>query len=224
MNNYSINIVQKPWGYEYLVYENEDIALWFLFIKHTHSTSLHCHPKKTTGLILLDGNVEVSFFNDTKKLKPGEKIMIRKGLFHSTKSLSEKGSFVFEVETPVDKKDLVRFRDNYGREGKPYEDFTHEMPKEENCLWIQEPDINSTQVFDFCNCLLTVKNISSISDFEKIDNGLNVMFLRGGIKSEDGQNVAGPGDIVISETIKQLIGVFKKVDNKTIIMTIKNNG
>ena len=54
-DNYDINVVKKPWGYEYLAYENENVALWFLHIKHTHSTSLHCHPKKTTGLVLLDG-------------------------------------------------------------------------------------------------------------------------------------------------------------------------
>ena len=45
-DNYDINVVKKPWGYEYLAYENEHVALWFLHIKHTHSTSLHCHPKK----------------------------------------------------------------------------------------------------------------------------------------------------------------------------------
>ena len=70
MSNYNINIVKKPWGYEYLAYENKHIALWFLYIKHTHSTSLHCHPNKTTGLILLDGKAEVSFLNDTNKLNP----------------------------------------------------------------------------------------------------------------------------------------------------------
>ena len=82
--SYESTIVKKPWGYEYLAYENEHVALWFLYIKHTHSTSLHCHPKKTTGLTLLDGQAEVSFFNHTNKLNPGNKVMIRKGLFHTT--------------------------------------------------------------------------------------------------------------------------------------------
>ena len=81
-DNYDINVVKKPWGYEYLAYENEHVAIWFLHIKHTHSTSLHCHPKKTTGLVLLDGKAEVSFFNHTNVLSPGDKVMIRKGLFH----------------------------------------------------------------------------------------------------------------------------------------------
>ena len=71
MSNYNTNIVKKPWGYEYLAYENKHVALWFLYIKHTHSTSLHCHPSKTTGLILLDGKAEISFLNDTNKLENG---------------------------------------------------------------------------------------------------------------------------------------------------------
>ena len=70
MSNYNTNIVKKPWGYEYLAYENEYVAIWFLYIKHNHATSFHCHPNKTTGLILLDGQAETSFLNNTNKLNP----------------------------------------------------------------------------------------------------------------------------------------------------------
>ena len=217
--SYETTIVKKPWGYEYLAYENEHVALWFLYIKHTHSTSLHCHPKKTTGLVLLDGQAEVSFFNHTNKLEPGNKVMIRKGLFHSTKSTDEKGAFVFEIETPVDKQDLVRFRDSYGREGKPYEDSTHEMPKVEDCLWITD----EPKDYNFANCILSVKNITDVSMFNEIENKYNVMFLKGGLQADYGQNVASPGDVVVSSTIKQLTEVFTKVDPQTLIMIIKNN-
>jgi len=223
-DNYNINIVKKPWGYEYLAYENEHVALWFLHIKYTHSTSLHCHPKKTTGLILLDGKAEVSFFNHTNKLNPGDKVMIRKGLFHSTKATDNKGAFVFEIETPVDKQDLVRFRDNYGREGKPYEDSTHEIPKVEDCLWITNPELNESKDYVFSNCTLTVKNITDLSYFKNLDESLNIMFLKGGLLADYGQNVAGPGDIVSVGTINQLTEVFNKIDPQTIIMIIKNNG
>ena len=47
------------------------------------------------------------------------------------------------------------------------------------------------------------------------------MFLKGGLLAEYGQKVAGPGDIVISNTIKQLIEVFPKVDNETVVMIFK---
>jgi mannose-6-phosphate isomerase-like protein (cupin superfamily) len=214
------NVVKKPWGYEYLAYENKDVALWFLYIKPTHATSLHCHPNKTTGLILLDGKAEVSFLNDTNKLKPTNKVMIRKGLFHSTKATDERGAWVFEIETPVNKQDLVRFRDSYGREGKPYEDNTHEIPKVEDCLWIEE----NPKTYSFANCLLEVKNIINIEEFLSIEDNLNIMFLKGGILADYGACVAAPGDIIQSSVIKQLIEVFKKVDPETLILIIKRNG
>ena len=138
--SYKKKIVQKPWGYEYLVFENDKVALWFLHIAYNQKTSMHCHPNKTTGLILLDGEAQISFLGDKFDLKPVSKTMIRKGLFHSTKATSENGACVFEIETPVDKHDLVRLEDKYGREGNPYEDETHEAPKQDDCLWIEDED------------------------------------------------------------------------------------
>ena len=74
---YERTIVKKPWGYEYLVYQNDNVALWFLYIGHNQQTSMHCHPKKTTGLVLLDGRAIVSFLNNDNPLYPISKIMIR---------------------------------------------------------------------------------------------------------------------------------------------------
>ena len=48
--------------------------------------------------------------------------MIRQGLFHCTKNTSKDYATVLEIETPIDKDDLVRFKDDYGRENKPYEE------------------------------------------------------------------------------------------------------
>ena len=191
----------------------------FLYIKHTHATSLHCHPKKTTGLVLLDGGAEVSFFNNSFKLTPGGKIMIRKGLFHTTRAMDKKGAFIFEIETPVDKQDLVRFRDSYGREGKPYEDSTHESPKAEDCLWISEDEKD----YEFANCTLSVKNITDISDIFEIDPQYNVMFLRGGLQADYKQNVSSPGDVVVATVLHTLAEQFTQVDPETLIMIIKPN-
>ena len=46
--------------------------------------------------------------------------MIRTGLFQLTKFKSKKGLIALELETPANKKDLVRFKDSYGGK-KPYE-------------------------------------------------------------------------------------------------------
>ena len=112
---------------------------------------MHCHPNKTTGLMVLSGEAEVSFLNNTLSVTSGMKVMIRKGLFHSTTSCAAEGTWLMEIETPVDKHDLVRFRDSYGREGKPYEDQTHEIPKEDSCIWLEDPPLNSSLSYNLSN-------------------------------------------------------------------------
>lgn len=215
------NIVEKPWGYEYVAYENEHCALWLLFIKNNHSTSMHCHPSKTTGLILLDGTAEVSFMSNSFPLEPKNKIMIRKGLFHSTRSTSEQGTNLLEIETPVDKFDLVRLRDSYGREGEPYEGVGHEYPKLEDCLKIEEPPLGEENVYKMGECTLRVCTIQDVDFFNSIPDDKNIMFLKGGIVTKYDVNVAGPGDIVSSKAIKQLTKVFDQVKLETVVMVFE---
>ena len=223
-SNYNTNIVKKPWGYEYLVYQNNDVALWFLYIEPGQSTSMHCHPKKTTGLVLLDGEAEVSFLADKRYLKSLDKVMIRRGLFHSTKAISDNGAFIFEIETPVDKHDLVRLNDLYGRESKPYEDFKYEEPKNKDCLWIDGSDT----VYDFNNCLLHIETIKDINTINlKKDEDL-IMFLKGGLirnTNDTSHCVTVPGDVGFGNIIKQVSAQLDGVHHDTLIMTItKSNG
>ena len=216
--NFKKYVVNKPWGCEYIAYQNKECSVGLLKIKKQQETSLHCHPKKKTGLILIDGEAEVELgFYDKKKLISPSKIMIRPGLFHSTKCISKTDCTILEIESPVNKMDLVRFKDSYGREGKPYEDETFEIPKAEDCLWIK----NDPKVYNFAKCIIDVKNITDINEFIDIDDSLNVMFLKGGLLTDYDQKVAGPGDIVLSSTIKELTEVFKKVDPSTLVMIIK---
>lgn len=227
MSNYDSNIVKKPWGYEYLAYENENVGLWFLHILKDQSTSMHCHPKKTTGLVVLDGEAEISFLADKRRLQSLDKVMIRRGLFHSTKALSENGALIFEIETPVDKQDLVRLNDQYGRASKPYEDSTFEELKTKNCLWIEDPILGESNLYQFAGCTLKVENINNINVInEKKDNDL-LMFLKGGmIRIIDGIShcVTIPGDVGFANIVKQVSQQLDGVLPETILMTITKNG
>ena len=79
-------LVKKPWGEEYIICKTKKAATWHLKINSRKKTSLHCHPNKKTGFILLDGKVEVMIgFYEKRILKAPDKLMIRPGLFHSTK-------------------------------------------------------------------------------------------------------------------------------------------
>ena len=137
-------VVNKPWGYEYLCYQNEVLAIWLLYIEKGHKTSLHCHPNKNTGLVLLEGEAEISFLRGVPIIiKALEKIHIFKSRFHSTKAISDNGIFLLEVESPEDKNDLVRLDDSYGRKDMPYEGSEFESPKDSSCIWIDEPGFDS---------------------------------------------------------------------------------
>ena len=94
------------------------------------------------------------------------------------------------------------------------------MPKAEDCLWIT----NEPKDYSFANCTLSIKNITDISLFNEIEDQYNIMFLKGGLQADYGQNVAGPGDIVVASTVKQLTEVFHKVDPETLVMVIIPNG
>jgi len=119
--DFSKVIVRKPWGREYLAYENDEIAIWVLHIKKEGGTSMHCHLNKRTNLIVLSGEAICSTLNEENLVKEGDMLILDKGVFHSTKAISEDGCLVMEIETPPEKTDLVRLKDTYGRELKGYE-------------------------------------------------------------------------------------------------------
>ena len=128
-NYYSDKVVYKPWGYEYVIYNNSNrLAITFLKINYGHKTSLHCHPKKKTGFIILNGKalVQIGIYKENNKsYKALSRLVFRPGLFHSIKAISKKGVCALEFETPYKKNDLVRFKDDYGRQSKLYEGKKH---------------------------------------------------------------------------------------------------
>jgi mannose-6-phosphate isomerase-like protein (cupin superfamily) len=127
--DYSNIVVNKPWGYEYLWFQNEKVAIWFLRVTKGQATSLHCHAKKRTSLIVLDGEVQCTTIDDKYKLKTLEAVVLEPCVFHSSMATAEEGAFIMEIETPPKKGDLVRMHDTYGRQNTGYEK-TNEYSKD----------------------------------------------------------------------------------------------
>ena len=216
-------IVNKPWGYEYLIYENDEIAMWLLHIACGQKTSMHCHPTKTTGLVLLEGQAELSFLADKKLISAPEKQMLRRGLFHSTKAISETGIFMLEVETPNDKNDLVRLEDEYGREDLGYETREHEILKSPECIWFSEPNLGTVDKYNLNGVVLTVEVSSKIDVINaKNDNDI-VVFLRGGLgKTIDGRThlATVAGDVGLAAVVKRVAKEMSFLEKNTLILTI----
>ncbi len=202
--------VIKPWGSEYKIYSNSVSSTKLLRINSDKSTSLHCHPIKKTGFVLIKGVVDVDLgFYNTKQLFPISRLMIRPGLFHCTKNLNKDTATILEIETPINKDDLVRFKDNYGRENKPYEDKKSMVKLNENDPIFEEPKLNSVNEYLVDGVNIKINKTNNISQLLKLESNSIVAVLEGGFESEDNQLVLSPGDIVGLETIKKLAEVFK---------------
>jgi quercetin dioxygenase-like cupin family protein len=216
-------VIDKPWGYEYLVYENQHVALWLLHIAQGQQTSMHCHPTKTTGLVLVQGEAELSFLADKKNIKAPEKQVIRRGLFHSTKALSPDGIFMFEIETPNDKNDLVRLSDNYGRASSGYETAAHERLKSEDCVWIEEPTNGQSNSYSAHGRDFTVECTNDMKALSKKLESDILIFLRGGLgKHVDGRRHLAtiPGDVGRASIVKQVAHEMEFLEEDTLILTI----
>ena len=169
--DYSKVIVKKPWGYEYLVFENEFVAIWMLHIVRKRKTSMHSHPKKRTSLILLSGNATCSHLEGSEKLSPMDGVFIEEGVFHLTEASSElpidpqseNGIWVMEIESPPNKADLIRMKDEYGRSGKAYEGTKNMVFDPSDCIKFQEPETEKIVHEKFNDCIFTLARATDLA-------------------------------------------------------------
>jgi acetolactate synthase-1/2/3 large subunit len=163
--NYKDAIVKKPWGYEYLVFENAHVAIWMLHIARTRMTSMHAHVNKKTSLVLFSGTACFADLKGKRMLAPMDSVVIEEGAFHATKAhsalpiepLCENGIWVMEIESPPVKSDLVRIKDVYGRQGTSYESTEHFVYHPLKCLNLKTPAYGTKPVRErFLDHTLTV--------------------------------------------------------------------
>ena len=208
---YDKRIVFKPWGHEHVVYRYKNIlSVTLLNINSKKSTSLHCHPTKKTGFVLLDGKalIQLGLWKSERKIyKSPSKLMIRTGLFHSIKCVSKKPLLALELETPIDKNDLVRFNDKYGREKKPYEKGKKISNKNIEQVKLHKFKKNNKYLFGRTSIELeTHKNFKKLIS-QKNDTIFAV--LNGNVCNKKKKNILFPGVIIKKGTSKKLEKVFK---------------
>ena len=209
IDDYVNKLVKKPWGEEYLIFQNDLVAIWLLNILPEKNTSLHCHPSKKTGLILLDGKVEIDLgFYEKRILTAPDKIMIRSGLFHSSKAITSKITML-EIEIPIDKSDLVRFKDEYGRAEKPYEgsEFISKLDKSQ--ILFDHPVEQKINKYIFNQSIVTIERHTDTKMLINRNSDTIFTVLKGGLVSKNNKIVLSPGDVVRTDTIKKLAEVFK---------------
>ncbi|MBI1979463.1 MAG: hypothetical protein HYS58_01725 [Elusimicrobia bacterium] len=192
-------IVNKPWGHEYLMYTNPFTEVWSLHVQGNAITSVHTHPNKKTALILLEGEALFSTLNTSIPLKPLDSVMIDAGVFHSTRALSPTGAVVIEVESPPIKYDLIRLKDQYGREGKFYEGVDQMSQNSNGCVRFVELGVPSFVQKKHYNSLISIKRISngySQEDRRQLEDQDLIAILEGNIHSRKGQLLHSVVDVV----------------------------
>jgi acetolactate synthase-1/2/3 large subunit len=207
--DYSKVIVKKPWGYEYLIFQNEHVGAWILYLKYQAQTSMHCHPNKKTTLAVLQGGVKCIGLSRTESLSAGEAVMIDKAVFHRSISTSESGTFILEIETPVNKKDLVRLKDEYGRENLGYEGEEHYSKNIQNYNYLSFSSAELKHNFQkrFGDCSLIFTKIENVENFIKlIEDNLGNLFccLNKDIYSIDDKIQASTGDAVLANDLIEI--------------------
>jgi mannose-6-phosphate isomerase-like protein (cupin superfamily) len=224
MNSNEINDIPsgkkviKPWGFEYKIYSNDVSSTKLLNIRSGKKTSMHCHPIKKTGYIVLSGSVDVDLgFYETRKLNSISKLMIRPGLFHCTRNNSNDDSIILEIETPIDKDDLVRFQDEYGRENKPYEGTTEMEDLTKEDIVFHDPNLDTYKKYSLYKKEIQIEKVSKIKNI-KFQNEREIFaVLGGGLCDKKKKFVLSPGDIVRTDTLKKLSVNFNTANFITIM-------
>ena len=224
-NFYSNKVVNKPWGYEYVIYNNSNkLAITLVKINYGHMTSLHCHPEKKTGFIILSGKaqVQIGIYKENKKcFNSLSRLVFRPGLFHSLKSISKRGLYALEFETPYKKNDLIRFKDNYGRQKKEYEGIKFTKNLEQNSLKFKKPKSGKKNIYKFKNVEISIESKKNFKSFKKNDDKSTSAILSGSLIDRNGRNVISYGEIIKSSTLRILSDKFKIKKPITILRVSK---
>lgn len=221
---YDRKIVEKPWGNEYVIFRNKNkLAVTLLKINYKKKTSLHCHPQKKTGFIVLDGKAKIQlglWKQNSKNYSSPSKLMIRTGLFHSIEAMTKKGVKALEFEVPVKKNDLVRFDDNYGRSLKPYEGKNHIKKISINDIVFTKPKIGIDQNYKVGNSKIKLKVYKSFKNIINKEDSTIFAVIDGSVVDKKNRNILSIGDIIQTGTFKKLATRFK-IKKELVLLSVE---
>lgn len=220
MKNKQINevIVTKPWGEEYCIYENENLAIWHLKIMPNKKTSLHCHPNKKTALILLNGKAQINLVERSFDLLGLSKIMLREGMFHQTVNISDEPISLIEVETPNDKFDLIRIEDDYGRKCKSFE--SSDLWKDKTS---EEKNITKTKTETISGFNFQIQNLEKVINSNYSDDSIVVILGSHGFFTKDNKYLCNSGEALTIKIVKFLSERFLINKKEDVLVVCKSN-
>jgi mannose-6-phosphate isomerase-like protein (cupin superfamily) len=226
--SYINKVVVKPWGEEHVCFYNKKkLGITLVKIKPKHQTSLHSHPNKKTGFVILSGmaNVQIGLYKkNMSTYKPLSILVLRPGLFHRISSVGKKNLYALETETPFKKNDLVRLDDKYGRKKQPYESLRLTVPCTKKHLVFTNVKNKTTPKFKFKDIDFKIKNFINNNSLRKIKISKKAIaiILDGCLVDDNSNMVIKYGEIVKLETILMLSKSYK-IKNYLKLLIIEKN-
>ncbi len=223
--NYDNRVVIKPWGEEYNIFRNKKkLAITYLKIEKGKSTSLHCHPRKKTGFLILSGTaeVQVGIYKSNKFIyKPMSILVLRAGLFHKIQASKKNTLYALEVETPYLKKDLIRMKDDYGRKSAGYENLKSSKNLTKKSVIFKTPKLDAINKYNLHNIKISIGHYSSIkTKISKKKKKSVVIILDGSVVNDKHKTVIKEGEIIKFNTLRTLCKTFK-INNKLLLLIAK---
>jgi rfaE bifunctional protein nucleotidyltransferase chain/domain len=224
----------KPWGHEFLIYQNQKIGIWFLKLKNGHKTSLHCHFNKDTFIIVLKGSVKVDLINNQiLNLNCMDSIFLPHYNFHGLGSFSEE-SYIIEIEIYnnsinfTDKNDLLRINDQYHRPDNNYQTSINtikENLEDYNYFKLDEQFCSTICDVDFDVIKITSNNLNNYNNNKNSNYNilLNGVIYQHGKYIKEGSIIKNFDDIQMIEDEITILTLekFDYQDDKKIIHNLE---
>ena len=225
--DYKNKICKKPWGYEFLIFMNEKIGIWFVKILKHEKTSLHTHFNKDTLLFSYSGVGLVTFIDNSNQiLNELDYIYIPKYKFHQLSSLTEATYFI-EIEifdnsiTFSDKNDLLRINDIYNRDNTGYESSINILHNVEDLKLYNYFYLYDNFYKNYLQNSIEFKIINNIDDIN--NNNINILiegeiYLNNHILKEGSLFKYDKDIIILSNNIKilSLYSPYKNENSKLV--------
>lgn len=113
-----MDLVQKPWGSEKILVQNDIYVVKEIYVKPGGKLSLQYHDKKVESMSLVSGKgylyTRKPTYSGKTKMRPFKSYNIPAGTIHRLEAGSAEACVVIEVST-VELDDVVRLEDVYGR-------------------------------------------------------------------------------------------------------------
>ena len=182
--------------------------------------------KKKTGFIILSGNAVVQigiYKKNVQYHKSVSRLVLRPGLFHSIKATSKQGVEALEFETPFIKKDLIRFKDEYGRKNKAYEGTKFTKNINSSFIRFKKPKLGKKNIYKLSNLKILLEKRKNLKHLPRKDDKTSLAILDGNIIDNKGQKVISYGEIIKTSTLKILSERFRVKKPITLLRVYKKS-